>query len=119
MFSLELFFVIALLLYSLSIWSHKMTGKMHFWMLCIFGAGLAADILGTTLLCVINTARWQFTTHTISGFAALIIMALHFVWALRAVKIGGKFESYFNRYSVSAWFLWLFAFVSGIPSIGK
>lgn len=115
MFQLESFFVAALILYSFSIWSHKVLGKLRSWMMLVFGVGLAADILGTVLICVINAERWQFTVHTISGIAALLIMALHFIWAVLAIKAGWKFESYFNRFSVSAWLLWLVAFISGIP----
>lgn len=112
--SLELIFIVALLLYSLSIWSHKITGKLSSWIMCVFGAGLATDILGTVLLCVMSANGWKFTIHTISGLFSLLIMVVHFTWALCAIKIGGDFESYFNRFSVSAWILWLIAFVSGI-----
>lgn len=111
---LETFFVAALLFYSFSIWSHKITGKLSSWIMLIFGTGLAADILGTVLLCAVSANGWKFTVHTISGLLALLIMAIHFTWALCAVKIGGNFESYFNRFSVSAWILWLIAFFSGV-----
>lgn len=108
-------FVVALLLYSFVIWSHQLTKSFSLWMVLLFGIGLTADASGTVLLCVAAASRWVFTLHTISGLVALLIMALHFVWALLSVKFGGKFEAYFKRFSVLAWFIWLTAFVSGLP----
>ena len=111
---LELFFVAALILYSFSIWSHKIIGKLYPRIIWTFGAGLAFDIAGTVLLCVASADRWRFTVHTTSGLVSLFIMTLHFIWALLAIYVGGKFESYFNRFSVPAWILWLLAFFSGV-----
>lgn len=86
-------------------------------MVTVFGLGLLADSAGTIFLCAMTAARWQFTLHTISGLVSLLIMALHFVWTLLAVKRGGAFENYFNRFSIYAWLIWLAAFVSGIPFV--
>lgn len=112
---LEMLFVVALLLYSLVIWSHKFKKRLTPWMLWLFGIGLVADISGTVFLCVVAASRWVFNLHTMSGLIALLIMSLHFVWALLSIVRGGRFEAYFNRFSVLAWLIWLVAFVSGIP----
>lgn len=115
MHPLEMLFVVALLLYSLVIWTHKIKKVLSLWMVWLFGIGLAADISGTVFLCVVATSGLIFNLHTIFGLVSLLIMALHFGWALLSITLGGKFESYFNRFSVAAWFIWLIAFVSGIP----
>ncbi len=112
---LESLFVIALLCYSLAIWSHKATHALRAWMVWIFGAGLAADVGGTIFLCATASARLTPTLHTVSGFISILIMALHFSWALIAFMTQGKYEAYFDRFSVYAWCLWLVAFCSGIP----
>lgn len=112
---LELLFVVALLLYSFVIWSHQFKKRFSPWMVWLFGIGLAADVSGTVFLCVAAASRWRFTLHTVSGLVSLLIMALHFGWALLAVTFGGRFEAYFKRFSLTAWGLWLTAFVSGIP----
>ncbi|MBI2068535.1 MAG: TIGR03987 family protein [Candidatus Yanofskybacteria bacterium] len=111
----ETFFVVALLLYSFVIWSHRIKKRFSPWMVWLFGAGLAADVSGTVFLCVATASGWTFSVHAISGLISLLIMALHFIWALLSITLGGKFEDYFKRFSVLAWFLWLIAFVSGIP----
>ena len=115
MYPLEMLFVVALVLYSFVIWTHKFQKKLHTWMVWLFGAGVLADFGGTIFLCVASATKWTFTFHTISGLFSLLVMALHFVWALFAVTAHGKFESYFNRFSVAAWCLWFSAFISGIP----
>jgi len=111
----ESLFIVALVLYTIAIMSHKRIGHLKLWMLLVFGVGLLADISGTIFLCVLHSSEWEWNLHSISGFAALVIMALHFVWALLAVTRKDSFEEKFNKYSVYAWLLWLVAFISGIP----
>ncbi|HXK40590.1 MAG TPA: hypothetical protein VJ046_00580 [Candidatus Paceibacterota bacterium] len=113
--TLELLFVVALLLYSFVIWVHKFRKDLSLWMVWLFGIGLAADVSGTVIVCVLAAKSWVWNLHTVSGLLSLIIMATHFAWALCALKVKGDFETYFNRFSVWAWLLWLVAFVSGIP----
>jgi uncharacterized repeat protein (TIGR03987 family) len=115
--NLEWLFVVAFVLYSVVIWWHKFSHsqKLSLWMVLLFGIGLAADITGTIFLCVVASARWTWTIHTISGLVALLIMAAHFLWAVIAIKMSGKSELFFNRFSVYAWSFWLIPFISGIP----
>jgi len=116
MHRLEWFFVIAFALYTFVIWWHRLRAHaLHPWMAALFGIGLAADLLGTVLLCAASAASWTWTLHTASGLAALGIMASHFVWAVRAAKAGGSMERNFNRFSPWAWCIWIVSFISGIP----
>lgn len=117
MLSLEWLFVTALVLYTWVIWRHRFKKNFSAGMVVLFGLGLAADSAGTIFLCVMTAARWQFTFHTVSGLVSLLIMGLHFVWMILALKKGGAFENYFNRFSIYAWLIWLVAFVSGLPFI--
>ena len=112
---LEWLFVVALVLYSAAIWSHKLKKRLAIWMVTIFGIGLFADVSGTIFLCATVSQSWSLTLHAISGFVSLLIMALHFFWALSALVAAGKFGGSFNRFSIYAWGLWLVAFCSGIP----
>jgi len=112
---LELLFVGALILYTTVILSHKFRKSLSGWMVWVFGLALTADTAGTIFVCIVAAKRWIWNLHTISGLASLVIMAVHFVWALLAINKKWKFEVYFNRFSIWAWLLWLVAFVSGIP----
>lgn len=111
---LELLFIVALVLYTVAIFSHKFKGELERWMISVFGLGLLADISGTLFLCILHSKGWKWNLHTISGLAALVIMALHFGWALLA-KTKVQFNESFEKYSLYAWCLWILAFVSGIP----
>ena len=112
---LELLFAVALVLYTFVIWRHRLKHEFRSWMVWLFGIGLAADISGTVFLCIAAADSWKFSLHTISGFVSLVIMALHFSWAVLAKTIHGRFENYFNRFSFRAWLIWLVAFFSGLP----
>ena len=115
MHALEWLFVLALALYTIVIWFHRFTGKLYTWMVLLFGIGLLADISGTILLCITASERWMWTLHTVSGLISLLIMTVHFFWAVTAIRMAGKSEFYFNRFSIYAWSLWLIAFITGIP----
>ena len=112
---LESLFIVALVLYTTAIFAHKFKGSLKTWMMVVFGVGLTADVSGTILLCVLPSHGWVWTFHSVAGLAALVIMTLHFTWALVAVTKKGKSELMFHKWSLRAWFLWLAAFVSGIP----
>ena len=115
MHALELLFIVALILYSLVIWSHKFKKKLSVWMVVLFGIALSADVSGTIFLCAAAAIKWRWNLHTISGLASILIMALHFIWAYLALRSKGVFERYFNYFSIWAWCLWVVSFISGIP----
>ena len=105
------FIVLAGLLYSLSIWSEHFTGRLKKWMLIAFTAALLCDFSGTSIM------GWQhrgvvISFHSIAGFSALIIMAIHFWLAINAFR---QQNSNFHRWSPKAWLLWMIAFISGTP----
>lgn len=113
MHELELLFFVALVFYSVAIWANTIKKKFSLWMIWMFGAGFFADFAGTILLCVASSKKWTFTFHTLSGTASLLIMGVHFLWAVLAMSVGRKYEIYFHKCSVYAWLIWLASFVSG------
>jgi uncharacterized repeat protein (TIGR03987 family) len=113
--SLEFLFVIALILYSVVIWTHKFKKRLDLWMISVFGGALLIDTIATIIVCVAVSSSWLWNIHTITGLASLLIMAIHFAWAYGALQFHGELEKYFNRYSLYAWSLWLVAFITGIP----
>lgn len=112
----ELLFVIALILYTTVIWTHKFKKQLRLWMAVVFGIALAADTIATIVVCVGAQSGWVWNFHTITGLASLLIMVLHFTWAVIAIATRGSLEVYFQKYSIYAWMLWLTAFLSGIPA---
>ena len=116
--SFEFLFVIALVFYTLVVWVHKIKNRLELWMVVVFGIALAIDTVATVIVCVLANQLWAWNPHTITGFASLVIMATHFIWAVETKIWSGDWEIYFHRYSPYAWFLWLVAFFSGIPLAG-
>jgi len=105
----------AFLLYSIAIWSEKISQGLKLWMIKTFISAFSCDLVGTSIMFCLATAKFQFNVHSGCGYAALGIMGLHLAWALKAMKHHGRTEKYFHRFSVFAWLIWLIAFISGIP----
>ncbi len=115
MAKLEFLFIAALVFYTIAIFANLLWQDMRRWMVVIFGTGLLCDAMGTLFLCFLTATGWQWTAHSISGTLALIIMTVHFIWAVASFYQGSSWEAKFRHWSVWAWLLWLAAFVSGIP----
>ena len=107
--------LLALVLYSIAIWSERIIHHLKPWMVTIFLFALACYLAGTSIMFLQATAKFEPSLHSLCGYVALLIMGLHFAWGIVALKINGRAEMYFHRYSVFAWLLWLAAFSSGIP----
>lgn len=112
----ESLFFFALAFYTVAIVTSRVRSRLLRWMVVLFGAGLLCDLSGTIFLCFWSASGWQWTAHSISGMAALLIMALHFAWGIVAWRNSDNKQDQFHRYSLWAWLLWVFAFVSGIPT---
>ena len=109
------FITTALLLYSISIWSEKIRKGLKIWMVVIFIFAFISDLIGTSIMFCLTATKFELNLHSCCGYAALIIMGLHLVWAKIALRYHGRAEKYFHRFSVFAWLVWLIAFGSGIP----
>jgi uncharacterized repeat protein (TIGR03987 family) len=104
----------AFLLYSTAIWSERFIKRLKLWMVIVFITGFLCDLTGTTMM-YIKAGKIIFNIHGGSGLAALLIMFLHLIWAILALKKRGKAQELFSRFSVYAWGVWLMAFLTGIP----
>jgi hypothetical protein len=113
--SLHWLFTLALLLYSGVIFSHKFFIKrLTVLLVGIFGTALAVDTFATVFVCVFAYDGWAWTLHTITGLGSLVIMAIHFGWAVVAIAKRGNSEIFFAKCSIYAWGVWIVAFVTGI-----
>jgi len=108
------FIVAALILYSTAIWSEKIAKHLSLWMVLVFITAFLCDLTGTTIMWLHATNN-TLGIYGFCGYAALIIMFLHLIWALLTLKKRGQPEKLFNRYSIYAWSVWMIAFYTGIP----
>ncbi len=114
MFIPVIFITSALVFYTISIWSEKFTKIIRPWMVVLMAVGFTCDMIGTGMMFFRSNVH-HLNIHTICGYAALLIMLIHLLWAILAVENYGKAQEWFNRFSVYAWCLWMIAFISGIP----
>jgi len=111
------FIILALILYSLSIWSERLSRKLKLWMVIVFSSAFTCDLTGTSMMFFRATEKFQANIHSCCGYAALIIMGLHLVWGIYSLRSRGRAEIYFHRFSIFAWMIWLAAFISGVPKM--
>lgn len=109
----------ALISYSIGVWGEKRAGTIRPVHLAAFWFGLLCDTAGTEMMRRIAetgaVAGGGFNLHAALGAAALVLMAVHAVWAtVTYVRHNAALMQTFHRFSLSVWGLWLVPFVSGL-----
>lgn len=103
---------IALLFYTIGVWTEKIQGRLTAWHLGLFAFGLICDSLGTGIMFRINEGI-SFSFHGIAGLIAIILMFLHAIWAASVlIKNDERRISNFHRYSLFVWTIWLIPYLS-------
>ena len=103
---------IALLFYSIGVWSERIQGRLKPWHLVFFILGLVCDTWGTGLM-LDFAGGLTFDIHGLTGLIAIILMFIHAAWA--AVVLLRKNENAiqnFHKFSVVVWFIWLIPYFS-------
>jgi uncharacterized repeat protein (TIGR03987 family) len=104
---------LALVLYSIGVWSERLAGRLKKWHLGFFWAGLVCDTLGTGIMMEMSDSL-SFNIHGITGLLAILLMLVHAVWA--TVVLARKNEraiTTFHRFSVVVWSIWLVPYFTG------
>jgi len=105
---------IALLFYTIGVWSEKIQGKLTPWHLLLFAIGLICDSWGTGIMFRI-TEGISFSFHGIAGLIAIVLMFLHAIWAVVVlVKNDEEKIAKFHRYSLVVWTVWLVPYLSPV-----
>jgi uncharacterized repeat protein (TIGR03987 family) len=103
---------VALVFYSIGVWSERIQGRLKPWHLVFFILGLICDTWGTTMM-IDFVGGMAFDIHGISGMTAIILMFIHAIWA--AVVLVRKDENAienFHKFSVLVWVIWLIPYFS-------
>ncbi len=109
-----IFINLALLAYTIGVWSEKISGKLKAKHLAFFWAGLLFDTIGTMFMEQLNT-RHEINVHGITGMTALLLMLVHAVWA--TVVLWKRREDkmkQFHRFSLAVWAVWLVPYLIGV-----
>lgn len=103
---------LALIFYSIGVWSERIQGKLKPWHLVFFFLGLICDTWGTGLMLEF-AGGLTADLHGITGLIAIILMAVHALWAaVVLVRKDEKAINNFHRFSVAVWVIWLIPYFS-------
>lgn len=107
---------LALIFYSLGVWSERLAKYLKPWHVVTFWIGLIFDISGTYAMHLLAKGPFDLTEpHTLTGQIALWLMLIHAVWATRVViKKDEKLRNKFHRYSIVVWLIWLVPYFGGM-----
>jgi uncharacterized repeat protein (TIGR03987 family) len=103
---------LALLFYSIGVWSERIQGKLKWWHLVFFGLGLICDTWGTGMMFEM-VGGLTFDLHGLSGLLAILLMLIHAVWAFLVLRRKDEKAIHnFHKFSVLVWFIWLIPYSS-------
>lgn len=103
---------LALILYSIGVWSERLAGKLKAWHLAFFWLGLVCDTWGTGLMFEM-AGGLTFDVHGLTGVLAILLMLIHAVWAtLVLARKDEKLIHTFHKFSIGVWLIWLIPYSS-------
>jgi uncharacterized repeat protein (TIGR03987 family) len=113
-----IFITLALISYSVGVWSEKIQGKLKVWHLMFFYLGLVFDVTGTSIMGrmagKIDIIKFILDFHSITGVIAIILMFVHAFWAtIVLIKKDDVMIKNFHKFSLTVWVIWLIPFVTG------
>jgi uncharacterized repeat protein (TIGR03987 family) len=90
------FINLALLIYTIGVWSERIQGRLKWWHVGTFYGGLVCDSIGTGAMGLMAGGLLQSTFYRITGLAAILIMLFHAGWA--TVVLARKDETMIVRF---------------------
>ena len=114
---------VALVFYTIGVWSERIQGELKWWQVGAFALGFAADTSGTLLMSAIARSDGPSGLEgspilaqlmAVSGVVALVLMGLHLAWAV-VVMIRNKpaERKSFHKFSLVVWTIWLVPYFTG------
>ncbi|MCY7411857.1 MAG: TIGR03987 family protein [Salinibacterium sp.] len=113
---------LALVFYTIGVWSERAQNMLKPWHAAFFGLGLATDASGTYLMSLIaNENRAAGVEQSLlnqvmaaTGAIALALMEVHLLWAVVVlVRDRDAEKRRFHRFSVVVWAIWLVPYLTG------
>ena len=103
---------LALIFYSIGVWSERLQGRLKIWHTAFFWLGLVCDTWGTGMMFEF-VGGMSYDIHGISGLLAIILMLVHAIWAtIVLVKKDEKMIVSFHKFSIFVWLIWLIPYFS-------
>jgi len=107
---------LALIFYSLGVWSERISRYLKPWHVVAFWIGFAFDVSGTYSMHLLAQGPFDITEpHTLTGQIAIWLMLIHAIWATRVVmKNNEKLRLSFHKFSIIVWLIWLVPYFGGM-----
>jgi len=107
---------LALVCYSLGVWSERIACYLKPWHVAAFWSGFAFDVSGTLGMHFISEKPFDLTApHTLTGQIALWLMLAHAAWSTHVSRRGSEeARAGFHRYSLIVWLVWLIPYFGGM-----
>ena len=103
---------LALVFYSIGVWSERFSGRLKIWHLVFFWLGFVCDTWGTGMMLEM-AGGLTFDVHGITGVIAIVLMFIHAVWAtVVLVRKDERWITNFHKFSVVVWLIWLIPYFS-------
>lgn len=103
---------LALIFYTIGVWSERISGRLKPWHLAFFILGLICDTWGTGMMFDF-AGGMTFDVHGITGLIAILLMLIHALWAF--IVLIRKDENAilnFHKFSIFVWIIWLIPYLS-------
>jgi uncharacterized repeat protein (TIGR03987 family) len=103
---------LALVFYSIGVWSERFAGKLKAWHLIFFWLGLVCDTWGTGMM-LDMAGGLTFDLHGSTGLIAIVLMFIHAIWAsIVLLRNDERWIYNFHKFSVVVWTIWLVPYLS-------
>ena len=104
---------LALVFYSIGVWSERLAGRLKGWHLVFFWGGLVFDTTGTGIMLEMAGGIGP-DIHSVTGVVAILLMFVHAVWATTVLVLRNeKAINNFHYFSVFVWAVWLIPYFTG------
>lgn len=108
---------LAFVFYTAGVWTERRAGRLRREHVVLFWLGIACDSAATEMMfrMIVEQGAVRDWSHTLTGGAALLLMAAHAVWATVTLTRGSDTaKRRFHRYSVIVWAIWLVPYLGGM-----
>jgi uncharacterized repeat protein (TIGR03987 family) len=103
---------LALVFYSIGVWSERIQGRLKVWHTVFFWLGLVCDTVGTGMMFEM-AGGLTYDVHGLSGVLAILLMFVHAIWATVVLaKKDEKMIVNFHKFSIFVWLIWLIPYFS-------
>lgn len=107
---------LALVFYSLGVWSERIAKYLKPWHVVAFWIGFIFDVSGTYAMHLLAKGPFDvLEPHTLTGQIALWLMLVHAIWATQVItKKNEKLRIKFHKFSIIVWLIWLIPYFGGM-----